>query len=67
MIREDKIQVISKGKRKKRILYLFNDSLVLAKKTWGGKCSLILDIPYGDLGLTIEPGEKGDGKEYCIH
>jgi hypothetical protein len=52
---------LDKKNKKKGYIYLLNDSLVIAKRSWGGKWNTILDVSLTDPSFSMSPSEKNGG------
>jgi hypothetical protein len=52
---------LEKKNKKKGYIYLLNDSVVIAKRSWGGKWTTILDVSLADPSFSISSSEKMGG------
>jgi hypothetical protein len=61
-LKEEKIYLhLDKKNQKKGYIFLFNDSVVIAKKSWGGTWTTILDVSLADSSFSINVSEKATG------
>lgn len=62
MLKEEKVFLnLGKKTKKKGYAYLFNDSVVIAQRAWGGKWTTILDVSLADPSFILSQGDKPTG------